>query len=78
MSTLTQPEYLTLQQWAAKKFSKPPHVNTLRRWAKDGMIVPQPILFGREYHVKPDARYIAEPAPGSRLVDRLKHGIQAT
>lgn len=72
---MSQPEYLTLQEWAARKFSKPPHVNTLRRWANDGLIIPQPVKFGREFHVKPDARYIEEPAPASRLVDRLRNGL---
>lgn len=72
------PEYLTLQEWATKKFSRPPHANTLRRWARDGMIAPQPVLIGREYHVKPTARYIDEPAPGSRLVDRLTGNGLAT
>lgn len=78
MSSTPEPEYITLQEWAARKFSQPPHVNTLRRWANDGMIVPKPVKIGREFHVKPHARYIAEPAPGSSLADRVRNGIPAT
>jgi len=69
---MSDPQYLTLQEWAAKKFSRPPHANTLRRWAKGGMIVPKPVFIGREYHVTPTARYIDEPAPGTKLIDRLQ------
>lgn len=48
---------LTLTQWAAMRYPKPPHINTLRRWAKAGMIQPRPIKHGREYRVRQDARY---------------------
>lgn len=67
----TEPEYVTLQEWAAMKFSRPPHANTLRRWARDGTIVPQPVKMGREFYVVPSARHVNEPAPGKGLVSRL-------
>jgi hypothetical protein len=66
-----QPQYITLSEWARRKFVTPPHRNTLHRWATDGSIVPAPWKAGRDYMVTPDARHINEPAPGSRLVDRL-------
>jgi hypothetical protein len=71
----TQAEYITLQAWAARKFDPVPHRNTLQRWARDGSIVPRPFKLGRDYMVRPDARYINEPAPGKRLAERLSHGL---
>lgn len=72
MSSTREPQYITLQEWAARKFATPPHPNTLRRWAADGMIVPAPFKTGRDYMVIPTARHANEPAPSSRLVDRLQ------
>lgn len=68
-------QYITLQEWAARKFSKPPHVNTLRRWADDGTIVPKPVKMGREFYVLPTARHINEPVPGKSLADRVRNGL---
>lgn len=68
---MTTPEYITLQDWAKRKFGKVPHRNTLHRWATDGSIIPPPWKAGRDYHVKPDARHVNEPAPAGRLVHRL-------
>jgi hypothetical protein len=70
-----QAQYITLQAWAEKKFDPVPHRNTLHRWATDGSIVPRPFKAGNSYMVTPTARHINEPAPGSRLVDRLQHGL---
>jgi hypothetical protein len=73
MSSTPQPQYISLQEWAKARYpGKVPHVNTLRRWAKSGMIVPAPFLQGREYKVVPTARHISEPVPGRSLVDRLR------
>ena len=69
---MPEPQYITLQEWARRKYASPPHVNTLRRWVKNGMIVPAPFLQGREYKVVPHARHISEPVPGKSLVDRLR------
>lgn len=71
-----EPEYITLQEWARRKFAKPPHGNTLRRWAADGMIVPKPFKIGRDFHVLPTARHVDEPVPGNRLIDRVRNGSQ--
>jgi hypothetical protein len=65
-------EYITLQAWAAKKFSPVPHANTLRKWAVDGTIVPRPFKVGRMYMVSPTARHRDEPTPERRLVHRLQ------
>ncbi len=74
---MTQPQYVTLQAWAEAKFDPVPHPNTLRRWAKNGSIVPQPFKLGNDYMVSPAARYTNEPAP-ARLVHRMTHGLQTT
>lgn len=78
MSSTREPQYITLQEWAKRKFAKPPHENTLQRWARDGMIVPKPIKLGREFHVLPTARHIDEPVPGTSLADRLRNGLAST
>jgi hypothetical protein len=75
MTRNVAPQYITLQEWAAQKFSTPPHVCTLRRWAVDGTITPKPVKMGREFYVVPTARHINEPAPGSSLADRVRNGL---
>lgn len=73
---------ITLEAWAAATYGKSsPHINTLRRWARDAMIVPAPEKHGRTYYVRPDAKYSDYRAPasmltvpasaGRRLVDRI-------
>jgi hypothetical protein len=51
---------VTLEAWAASQFDPPPSERTLRRWVKDGNIVPAPILVGRRYYVQKDAKHISE------------------
>lgn len=73
---------ITLEAWAAATYGEAsPHINTLRRWARDAMIVPTPEKHGRTYYVRPDAQYCDYRAPasmlavaagaGRRLVDRI-------
>jgi len=73
---------ITLEAWAAATYGEAsPHINTLRRWARDAMIVPTPEKHGRTYYVRPDAKYCDYRAPvsmlsvaagaGRRLVDRI-------
>jgi hypothetical protein len=49
---------ITLQAWAAPRYSPPPSIKTLRRWVREHRIFPRPELVGRTYYVDPDARYI--------------------
>ena len=51
---------LTLTDWAVKSLGldPPPPIGTLRSWARNGNISPQPVLIGREYRVDSDAVYI--------------------
>ena len=68
---------LTLAEWAADHFRSPPSANTLRRWAREGLISPKPIKHGRNYYVEPNAHY-SEPERQSRspmsgsLVERIQ------
>jgi len=76
---------ITLESWAAATYGEAsPHINTLRRWARDALIVPIPEKHGRTYYVSPGARYcdyrspapvVAQAARGntvaSRLIDRI-------
>lgn len=77
---------ITLEAWATATYGEDsPHINTLRRWARDAHIYPKPIKHGRTYFVTPDARYVdfnnmpgsKTSASNSRLVAKLSHGQAA-
>ncbi len=75
---MSTPARIPLTDWAARAFPvRTPHIQTLRRWARDGNIRPAPIKAGRQYYVAPDAEYM----DAETLVQRLssdaatkKHG----
>lgn len=76
----------TLEAWAAATYGEDsPHINTLRRWARDAHIYPKPVKHGRTYFVTPDARYIdfntmpsgKATSTNSHLVAKLIHGQAA-
>lgn len=47
---------LTLEEWAADKYrSNPPSLNTLRRYAKQGLFSPPATKEGRFWRVREDA-----------------------
>lgn len=49
---------LPLTTWARQQYGDAmPHINTLRKWVRDGRIQPQPQKQGRAYFVKPIAEY---------------------
>ncbi len=77
---------MPLEAWGAATYGESaPHINTLRRWARDAHIYPKPIKHGRTYFVTPDARYVdfntmpggKAPTTSSRLVAKLSHGQAA-
>lgn len=51
---------LTLDEWARARFDQIPHANTLRKWAREKQIKPEPVLVGRSYFVAPDAQYVGK------------------
>lgn len=59
---------LTLAEWAADHFRSPPSANTLRRWAREGLINPKPIKHGRNYYVEQNAHYLAQKREAKRTV----------
>jgi len=60
---------ITLQEWDALRFSKPHSLSTLRKWAREGYIQPQPTLVGTRYEVDPEAQYTP---PQSTQIRRLR------
>lgn len=76
---------ITLEAWAVATYGEAsPHINTLRRWARDSLIIPTPEKHGRTYYVSPNAHYCdyrsAAPVVASaarqrqgtgRLIDRI-------
>ncbi len=60
---------IKIQEWASARYSPPPSLWVLRRWARDGEIHPMPEKVGKHYYVREDARRIT--APALSLVDRL-------
>lgn len=63
---------LTLEQWARATFGEngPKSIQTLRKWARMGRIIPRPRLVGKEYLVAPGAKYF-NPNDAPRLSDRI-------
>ena len=50
---------LTLETWAKRNYEMPPKLPTLRRWAKQGLILPLPVKVGRTWMVDSSAQYSA-------------------
>ena len=77
------PRQTTLENWARAEFGDDaPSINTLTRWAREGLIVPLPQKIGRTWFVSPQAQYrpLTRPATldrntaprtGNRLIDRI-------
>lgn len=57
------PQYVTLTEWAADKFSKPPSLWTLTEMARKGRFVPAPERRGKAWYIDPNARISDEPTP---------------
>jgi len=62
-----QAKLMKLRQWADSTLGDlaPKNDVTLRRWARDGKIIPQPRKIGRDYAVRSDARYINPNDPAT-------------
>ncbi|WP_217541029.1 excisionase [Vibrio metschnikovii] len=50
--------YVSLQEWAEKKFGHVPSSATLSNYAKNGQICPRPVKFGGRWRVDPDANFL--------------------
>ena len=69
---------VTLEAWAKATYGDAaPGVATLRRWAREARIFPQPEKHGRTYFVRPDAQYLDpgtltdDPHKARRLAAKL-------
>lgn len=61
-------QLIPLESWAAQRYpEKTPHIQTLRRWTREGRIQPPPQKHGRSYYVQPEAQYLSD----SMLVAKL-------
>jgi predicted site-specific integrase-resolvase len=57
---MDEPRLLSLPDWAKREYGdKAPHIGTLRRWANEGRITPQPTKSGKTWFVVPTAKYSA-------------------
>ncbi len=68
---------ISLIEWDKLSFEKPHCLNTLRKWARSGMIQPQPKKVGREYLVIPTARYTPEAQDADDVVMEVVYGKTA-
>lgn len=59
-----------LRDWAARRYDPVPSDFTLRRWARDGEIVPAPEKVGKHYYVDEKAERIGASSP--TLLDRIR------
>lgn len=62
---------LLLTEWAARQYSPPPSMFTLRRWARDGEIWPAPEKVGKSWMVDETAVRIAHNAAPMDLLQRI-------
>lgn len=62
---------ITLEAWSRAEYGEDaPHIATLRRWVREGKILPHPEKHGRTYYVLPHARYVKNPSR-SRLLKAI-------
>lgn len=56
-----------LREWANEQFGScaPKCDETLRRWVRQGKIIPRPRKIGKDYAVRSDARYVNPNDPAS-------------
>ncbi|WP_244120589.1 excisionase [Burkholderia gladioli] len=72
IGTKEKPKLIPLQVWAEQTFGEhAPHANTLRRWVRNGKILPVPIKVGRSYFVRPEAEYFD---PVAQKIQRMING----
>jgi predicted site-specific integrase-resolvase len=58
MNSISTPRLLTLAAWAETICGEhAPCITTLRRWAREGRITPQPVKYGKLYFVERHAKY---------------------
>jgi hypothetical protein len=62
-------ELIPLETWIERRYAvRPPSIQTVRKWVRQGKIYPAPKKEGRAYYIRPDAGYVEGNAD---LVSRL-------
>lgn len=61
---------ILLREWAVRRYDPAPSNFTLRRWAREGEIVPAPELVGKHYYVDERAERLGSSRPS--LLDRIR------
>lgn len=54
---------LTLKEWAARNYKRPPCAKTLLHWVRRGWIQPVPFREGRPYWVDAKAKFVGHREP---------------
>lgn len=62
---------ITLHAWATRRYTPAPSAWVLRKWVREGEIVPAPEKVGRDYYVDENATRMTANQPGA-LLARLK------
>jgi hypothetical protein len=60
---------ISLEKWGAKNYDPAPHIDTLRKWAREGRIYPPAAKVGKAYYVDENAVFSDDARP--RLVHRI-------
>jgi hypothetical protein len=54
-----QPKWIHLEDWLSQQYGdKPPHLNTIYKWIKDGLIYPAPEKHGKDWYCRPESEYM--------------------
>jgi len=62
---------ITIVEWAARNYSKPPSPWVLGKWRREGQIYPIPERVGREWFVEESARRLVEGHVNDSLIRRI-------
>lgn len=62
---------ITLTDWAARNYARPPKPPTLRKWAANKLIHPAPEKHGRDWVVEANAKYIPPDKSADDLPDDI-------
>jgi hypothetical protein len=68
---VSEPRFVTLEEWAAPRFREPPSLFTLRSMARAGKFQPPAVKIGKAYYLEEDAR-VVDPNRRPTLVERMK------
>lgn len=60
-----------LKTWAAERYDPVPPIFTLRKWAREGQIVPNPEKVGGEFYCLANAERKGVPRADVSLADRI-------